>query len=463
MLLLTPTFTNLCMVVVMLGSKAFTLSSACQRVKALLPVISLLFLLTTGCDRPALPPLPQWLPMGWGAPPTPTPLPITTELRLTTWPASPAIDAYFQQSIATYQQSAPGTQVALQVLPDYPTRLRTLLENESPPDVVRLNAFLLPDLVTRGLLAPLPSSLTAQADLPPLLQQMGEVDGTAYCLPHEAHTLALLYNRAHFDAAQLAYPTADWSWETLRTTAEQLTDVETGRYGLVLSADFSRWLPFLYGAGGAVTGAVTDTITGTTALSMTINSSAGLTALEFYSNLVLDGMAATPARWGNSWAGEAFAQEHAAMSIEGNWLIPYLAEAAPTLTYGVAPLPTGPTGKATVAFVNCYAISAGTTNVTAASALIEFLTNTESQRQWFALTAALPARSALLADWTLAYPAQAAFAQEFTASYPWQFPPGFQPVVDGMNEGIQRIFDGFVLADSVLAEAEATGHEQLQQ
>ncbi|MCE7987310.1 MAG: sugar ABC transporter substrate-binding protein [Caldilinea sp. CFX5] len=417
-------------------------------------LVSFLLLLTTGCERPALPALPQWLPQLWGAPPTPTPVPITTELRLATWPASSAIDTYFQQRVAAYQERAPGTQITLQVLPDYGTRLRTLLENEAPPDVVRLNAFLLPDLVERGLLAPLPAALSEQADLPPLLQQMSEVDGTPYCLPHAADTLALLYNRAYFDAAQLAYPTADWTWETLRTTAEQLTDVNTGRYGLVLPADFSRWLPFLYGAGG--------TVTDSTAISMTINSPAGLTALEFYSNLVLDGMAATPVGLGNAWAGEAFAQEHAAMSLEGNWMIPYLAETAPTLTYGVAPLPVGPTGQATLAFVNCYAISAGAADRTAAVALIEFLTDDESQRQWFALTAALPARAVLLPDWTLAYPAQAAFGQGLAYSYPWQLPPNFQPVVDGMNDGIQRIFGGFALADTVLAEAEATGNKRLQ-
>lgn len=417
-------------------------------------LVNWLLLLTTGCDRPSLPPLPPWLSQVWTAP-TPTPLPITTELHLTTWPASATIDDDFQQQITAYQQTAPGTQVTLQVLPDYANRLRTALESEAPPDIIRLNAFLLPDLVKRGLLAPLPAPLVAQADLSPLLRQMGEVDGVPYCLPHEVNTLALFYNRAYFDAAQLAYPTADWTWETLRTTAEQLTDASAGRYGLVLSADFSRWLPFLYQAGGAVT----DTAT----MSMTINSPAGLTALEFYTNLLLDGMAATPVTLGNGWAGEAFAQEHAAMSLEGNWLIPYLAEAAPSLAYGVAPLPAGPAGAATLAFVNCYAISAATPNPTAAAALIEFLTSLEHQRRWFVLTAALPARTALLSDWTLAYPTQAAFAQGLAHSYPWQLSPGFQPLVDQMNDGIQRIFGGFVLADSVLGEAEAVGNERLQQ
>jgi ABC-type glycerol-3-phosphate transport system substrate-binding protein len=107
-------------------------------------------------------------------------------------------------------------------------------------------------------------------------------------------------------------------------------------------------------------------------------------------------------------------------------------------------------------------MSARAADRTAALALIEFLTNAENQRRWFGLTAALPTHSALLADWTLAYPEQSAFAQAFPYSYPWQFPPNFQPVVDSMNDGIQRIFGGFVLPPTVLAETEAVGNERLQ-
>ena len=150
------------------------------------------------------------------------------------------------------------------------------------------------------------------------------------------------------------------------------------------------------------------------------------------------------------------------MSIEGNWLIPYLAEAAPTLAYGVAPLPVGPVGRATLAFANCYAIAAGSTQARAAGDLIQFLTSAESQQSWLSLTAALPARSDLVDAWLLTYPAQAPFAQSLASAQPWRFRAGFQPVIDGMNEGLQQIYGGFVLPDAVLAEAEATGNEWLQ-
>lgn len=421
--------------------------------RVLLLLVSLLLTLATACQAWPRPAVPQWLPQLWGAAPTATPVPITTELHFATWPTSDPVDDYFRQRLAAYQQTEPDTHVELALLPNYATRLRTVLEGETPPDVMRLNAFLVPDLVAKGLLAPLPTTLVDYADLSPLLRQMGEVAGTAYCIPHEVNTLALLYNRTLFDAAQLAYPTGDWTWETLRSTAEKLSDVEAKRYGLVLPADFSRWLPFLYQAGG--------TVMDSTTLSMTLSSPAASTALQFYSDLVVDGMAAAPTTLGNSWAGEAFAQGHAAMTLEGNWLLPYLAESAPTLDYGVAPLPAGPVGQASLAFATCYAIAAGSTQAHAARTLIQFLTSAESQQPWLSLTAALPARRDLIDAWLLTYPAQAPFAQSLATAQPWRFRAGFQPVVDALNEGLQQIYGGFVLPDAVLAAAEATGNEWL--
>lgn len=420
----------------------------------LLPLFPLLLMLATACQAPSRLPAPSWLPNLWGAAPTATPLPITTELHFATWPVSAAVDEYFRERLAAYQQTAPETHVEFTLWSNYPTRLRTALESETPPDLMRINAFLVPELVVKGLLAPLPMALVDHADLSPLLRQMAEVDGTTYCMPHEVHTLALVYNRTLFDAAQVAYPTGAWTWETLRTAAEQLSDVEAKRYGLVLPADFSRWLPFLYQAGG--------TVMDSTTLSLTLTSPAASTALQFYSDLVLDGMAAAPTTVGNSWAGEAFAQGHAAMAIEGNWLLPYLAEAAPTLDYGVAPLPAGPVGRATLAFATCYAIAARSMEVRAAGNLIQFLTSAESQQPWLSLTAALPARSDLIDTWLLTYPAYAPFVHELATAHPWRFRAGFQPVINEMNEGLQQIYGGFVLPDAVLAKAEATGYEWLQ-
>jgi len=417
-------------------------------------LLSLLLCLFTACQSLPRPFWPDWTVGLWGIAPTPTPLPITTKLRFATWSSSVQVDDHFRRRLTLYQETAPDTQVELLLLPDYSTRLRTLLESNTPPDVIHINAFALPDLVQRALLMPLPESLVARAELSPLLQGMGEVDGKTYCIPHETQTLALLYNRTLFDAAQLAYPTADWNWETLRTAAQQLTDASAGRYGLVLSADFSRWLPFLYGAGGSVTDPDQTT--------MTINRPEALTALQFYTNLVLDGMAAPPATMGNRWSGESLAQGHAAMAIEGNWIIPYLAEQAPTLSYGVAPLPTGPVDRATLVFANCYAIAANTPEREAAANLIAFLTNAESQRSWLPVTAALPARTDLYDAWLLAYPTQTAFGEGLAYAYPWRFGDTFQPVVAQMNDAIQRIYGGFILADSALIEAETIGNEKLQ-
>ena len=47
-------------------------------------------------------------------------------------------------------------------------------------------------------------------------------------LPRDFQTIVLYYNKAMFDAAGVAYPTEDWTWDDLRTTAKA-TDAGQGR------------------------------------------------------------------------------------------------------------------------------------------------------------------------------------------------------------------------------------------
>jgi ABC-type glycerol-3-phosphate transport system substrate-binding protein len=148
--------------------------------------------------------------------------------------------------------------------------------------------------------------------------------------------------------------------------------------------------------------------------------------------------------------------------IEGNWLLPYLAKEAPSLAYGVTHVPSGQAGRATIAFVTCYALVADTPNAEAASKLLEFLASADSQRAWIELTDALPGSVKLLDFWAQAHPDQQAFIQGLDHAYPWRFGPAFQPLIEQMNDGIQKIYGGFILADAVLAEIEAAGNKRLQ-
>ncbi len=128
--------------------------------------------------------------------------------------------------------------------------------------------------------------------------------------------------------------------------------------------------------------------------------------------LFQNGVAYTPVEFGAAWSGEAFAEGRIAMTIEGNWLIPYLRNAAPEMEFGVADLPGGlPPGgtEGTVAFANCYAIPADSAHPDEAAALIAYLTSPAAMNAWTDLRLTLPARTALQSDWLGRHPAMAPF------------------------------------------------------
>jgi multiple sugar transport system substrate-binding protein len=265
--------------------------------------------------------------------------------------------------------------------------------------------------------------------------------------------LALFYNQQLFDAAALPYPDASWQWADLQSAAAALTDIERGQFGLVLAADLSRWLAFLQQGGGHVFSP--DGVT------MAINSPEGAAALDFYTNLVLEGMATTPLALDSSWPGDAFGQGRAAMVVEGGWLIPHLAAEAPDVAYGVAPLPAGPAGKATISFGTCYAITALSPHQAAAQSLIDYLTAPEQVTRWIAIDSALPAQSSLQGAWRAAHPGQEALLEGVAVATEWQLPAGFQPWVAAVNDQLRRVFGGFIPASAVLPEAEQRGNELL--
>ncbi|MEZ4620310.1 MAG: extracellular solute-binding protein [Caldilineaceae bacterium] len=170
--------------------------------------------------------------------PSPTPVPIT-ELRLWHWPDTPAKDAHLQSLVAAFQQTEPTIAVEVVKQSNYTRRLRTALGNDRPPDVLYLNSAQLPDLIADGAVASLPFTVTNDTELYPHLRAAVQVDGHAYCAPDAFHTLALFYNQELFDTAAVPYPTAEWRWEDLRNAAEQLTNADSGQYGLVLTADLA--------------------------------------------------------------------------------------------------------------------------------------------------------------------------------------------------------------------------------
>jgi multiple sugar transport system substrate-binding protein len=376
-----------------------------------------------------------------------------TGLTLMGWSSSDAENRRLQTVVDTFNADNPDIRVTLNLVPEYDTRLQASIAGGSPPDVFYIDSFRLPDFVRAGALEPAEGRLENPDDFYDSLRAAFTIDDTFYCPPKDFSTLALQYNTDLFDAAGLDYPTADWTWDDLRNAAEVLTDRDAGVYGMVLSADFARWIAFLYQAGGSVTDADFTT--------MTINSPEGREAADFYISLVTDGYAAQPTDLDSGWAGEAFGKGLAAMAMEGNWVVSYMADNFPDVNYGVAELPAGPGGKATMAFTVCYAVPAAGQHKEESFRLVNYLTGPEGMKEWTDLGLAMPTRESLRAGWLEMFPDLQPFLDGAEYAHPWQFRPGFADVMDTVNDGLQQAMIGGMTAEAMLQQAEQVGNEVL--
>ncbi|MFN7209074.1 MAG: ABC transporter substrate-binding protein [Aggregatilineales bacterium] len=372
----------------------------------------------------------------------------TVNLVLMGWSSSPSENARLQKIVDDWNAANPDIQVTLNQVPDYDTTLQKSLAGGEPPDVFYVDSFRFLDLVRAEALMPIGEKLTDVDDFYPALRNAFTANGQFYCPPKDFSTLALQINTEMFEAAGLSAPT---TWEEMRAAAEKLT--KDGVYGLVVPADFARWIAFLYGAGGSVTD---DEFT-----KMTINSPEAEAAMEFYTGLYLDGFAKTPADLGVGWPGEAFGKGLVAMAFEGNWIEPYLKDQFPALKHKAVELPAGPAGKATMAFTVCYAVPMKAKNPDAAIKFVDYLTGAEGMKAWTDLGLAMPTRASLREGWLELFPNLEPYLNGAEYARKWQFVPGFQAVLDKVNEQLSLVMAGNQTARGALAEIERVGNEVL--
>ena len=195
---------------------------------------------------------------------------------------------------------------------------------------------------------------------------------------------------------------------------------------------------------------------------MDINTPQAKTALEFYTNLYLDGYAVKPGQVDAGWNGEAIGKEKVAMVVEGNWIVPYLKRDFPKVEFGIAELPAGPAGKATMAFTVAYAVATNAKNPDGSEALLNYLTGKEGMQKWTDLGLAMPTRKSLRQHWVEKFPELGVFLTGAEYSHVWQFPAGFQPVLDTLNAGIEEIVGGQKTVAQVLAATQKAGEEVLK-
>jgi multiple sugar transport system substrate-binding protein len=384
-------------------------------------------------------------------------------ITLAGWSSNPAEDAALQAQLDLF---ACQTGVTTQFVPstDHTVTMQTAFASGDYPEVFYIDSSVLPDWVQAGVVAPGADFIEAPEGFYPSLLDIFTLDGVLYCPPKDFSTMALEYNKDLFDAAGLDYPTAEWTWDDLYAAAEALTDSEAGVVGLVTPPNLERWMPFMYQAGGQIFDEF-----GTFAF----DSEETLAALDYYISFAADGIGGPPSVVDAGWGGEAIGTGRAAMAMEGNWVIQYLLDNYPDLNWGVAEMPAGEAGQATMAFTVCYGVGAANDYPEESWALVNFLTGEEgamavAEASFGPMPTRISAADAYLASWAARTEGANVDAADFQAfvtgadyAYPWVLPVGWSNFTSAFNSALQEAFDGQKTPQEVLEAAVATADELL--
>jgi multiple sugar transport system substrate-binding protein len=262
------------------------------------------------------------------------------------WGAPEELEVW-QTIVDEFQAANPNIKVNVEVSDwdTYWTKLKTLLAANTPPDVFAMDAPLYLDYQSRGVLLNLQPYIDKTSGFldgfyPVTLEAYKLPDGY-YGMPRDFQTIVLFYNKDMFDAAGVAYPTADWTYDDLRAAAKDLTididgDGTIDQYGF--SADLWDmelvWSEAIWSWGGEVINADhTKTL---------IGEPAAREAWQYFYDLMFADKSMPDANTTGQYGGDLFQAGKVAMTSIGHWAVPGYATV--DFKWDVAPMPTSPTG-----------------------------------------------------------------------------------------------------------------------
>ncbi|NBM16536.1 extracellular solute-binding protein [Streptomyces sp. GC420] len=260
------------------------------------------------------------------------------------------------------------------------------------PDVIRSEVAWTPEFADLGYLAPLDGT-AALKDEKDFIEQAAastKYDGKTYAVPQVIDSMGIFYNQKIFKEAGVEVPT---TVDELKTVSAKIKK-KTGKTGLYLRGDDAYWfLSFLYGEGGDLVDAENKTVT--------VDDAAGVKAMEVVKDLVDSGAAETDATDGWNNMQTAFKDGKVAMMINGPWAVAdtYAGkEFKDKANLGIAPVPAGSAGQGAPQGGHNLAVYAGSKNLDASYAFVEYMTSAKAQAKVAEELSLLPTRNAVYSE-----------------------------------------------------------------
>jgi multiple sugar transport system substrate-binding protein len=177
----------------------------------------------------------------------------------------PAEKAAYAELATSFMAKHPEIKVQITHIPgqaDYRKRMAADFAAGTPADVTLINYRRYAGFAAKDVLEPLgpyldKSTAIKAGDFYAEAMTPYNWKGTTICLPQNLSSLVVYYNKNLFDAAGIAHPSDDWTWDDFVTTAKALTkdtdgDGATDQFGIGTEASIFRLAPMIWQNGGDI-------------------------------------------------------------------------------------------------------------------------------------------------------------------------------------------------------------------
>lgn len=223
-------------------------------------------------------------------------------------------------------------------------------------------------------------------------------DGMQFGLPKYHGALALYYNKDVFDEYGVEYPDDTWDHDDYLDAMKQLThdtdgDGQTDLWGSMMDISWDRVQVRVNAWGGHLVDPDDP------ARSLMCEPEA-MDAMEWIRARIWDDRVMASALDVQDLSPRnVFISGQLAMVENGSWALKDILDGA-DFRIGIAPLPAGPAGRATLATTDGFGIYAGTNHPDEAWELVKFLISKDYGRAMAKANFLQPARASLVDEWT---------------------------------------------------------------
>lgn len=373
-------------------------------------------------------------------------------VRYFTFSAAPDYLEELDTIVTAFEEANPGITIDVTTAPfaDYFTLLQADVVSGDAPDVFELNYENFVTYAANDTLLDISEYLSGDAPYYPRALEAFTYEGAQLALPETFSTVLLFYNADLFDAADVDYPTDEWTWADAVSAATAINELGDDVWGLFSPVQF--WEFYKKAGQNGDCEFFNEDMT-----ESTINSAACVETLSTMVSFINDGLMPSSAQLSGMSDSELFLSGNLGMLVTGIWMFGAFEDADFSWDVQIEPMINQ---HAHHFFANGVAVSATTGNAEAAAAWAEFLTASE-----------VAANVRVESGWEL----PALDQPEYFAAYLEQTPPAnraavFQalespvtpPVIERQNEMqdavnalITRVLDGELTPQEALDQAKA--------